>query len=349
MNIIAVDAMGGDHAPRAVVEGAILAAQHGIAVTLFGDQEALLSILAESTQSHKLPITVVHCAEQIAMDEEPSRAVIRKNDSSLVQAIKAVKSGAAQACVSAGNSGAVLAAATLLLERISGILRPALGGFLPAQKGHIFCMDLGANTDCKVEYLKQFALMGHVYLQVVKNIDRPRIALLSNGHEPYKGSQLVKATYELLTKTSLNFVGNVEARAIFDAEVDVIVCDGFVGNVMLKTAQATIATVVNFFKDEARKSLLSRLALVCAMPLLKKLGNKTDYAKVGGVLLLGITEPVVVAHGSSSAQAIAQAIIFADTVVREHRIKRFNVALMELLRQVGPTAAASKTVSFAQL
>lgn len=348
MNIIAVDAMGGDHAPLVVVQGAVLAAKQGISIKLFGDQEVLYPLLAQFAPSGNLPIRVVHCSEHISMDEEPSRAILRKNDSSLVQAIKAVKGGAAHAFVSAGNSGAVLAAATLLIDRVQGILRPALGGFLPAQHGQIFCIDLGANTDCKVEYLEQFALMGHAYLQLVKNIDRPRIALLSNGHEPYKGSQLVKNAYDALAKMDLHFVGNVEARAIFDSEVDVVVCDGFVGNIMLKTAQATIATVVNFFKEEALKSWLSRFALYCAMPLLKKLRNKTDYAKVGGVLLLGVAEPVVVAHGSSSAQAITQAIIFADTVVREQRIKRFNQVLERLLPKIGMRATTITATTLAR-
>ena len=271
--MIAVDAMGGDYAPAVVVEGALIAAKKGIQIYLFGDEKKLLSLLDfYQKQWGCLPITIINTTSVITMDEEPTKSVIRKTNSSLVTAMNFVKDGTCQAFVSAGNSGAVLAAATLLVGRASGILRPALCAFLPNSKNEIFCLDLGANTDCKIEYLEQFALIGDVYVRLVKNIARPRIALLSNGHEPYKGSKLVKEVYSRLEKSSLHFVGNIEARDIFSTDsVDVIVCDGFVGNVMLKTAQGTIKTLVDWVKDEAKKSFMTRIILLCSMSLLKKL------------------------------------------------------------------------------
>lgn len=331
--MIAVDAMGGDFAPHAIVEGSLLAAKKGIPITLFGDKTQLILLLAQHTDTwQNLPLTIIHCSDVIGMDEEPSKSVLRKKNSSLVCAINAVKEGFANAFVSAGNSGAVLVASTLLLGRVDGILRPALGGFLPGQEGTVFCIDLGANTDCKVEYLEQFAIMGHAYVRLVKQIARPRIALLSNGHEPYKGSSVVKEAYQRLMHAPLNFVGNVEARNIFNAQADVLVCDGFVGNIMLKTAQGTIHTIINWLKEESKKSWFSRLALLISSPMLKRLKEKTDYAKVGGAVLLGVTHPVIVAHGSSSGVAIMQAIIFAHTLVSEKRIETFNKVLNSLIK-----------------
>jgi glycerol-3-phosphate acyltransferase PlsX len=221
----------------------------------------------------------------------------------------------------------------LSLGRVNGILRPALGTFLPAQKGTIFCLDLGANTDCKPEYLEQFAMMGSIYVRLVQKIDIPRVALLSNGHEPYKGSRLVKEVYGRLEKTlfPFRFVGNVEARDVFRAPADVIICDGFVGNIMLKTAQGTVREVIDWLKQESQTSLASKIVLFLAKPLLKRLKAKMDYVSAGGAILLGVTEPVIIAHGASDAQAIAQSIIFAHTLVEQKRIEHFNSILDKVI------------------
>lgn len=331
--MIAVDAMGGDRAPQAIVEGALSAAKRGISVTLFGNKAEMVFYLQKHTPEWKsLPLSIVHCSQVIEMHEEPTKSVLRKKDSSLICAIKSVAQGSAQAFVSAGNSGAILVASTLLLERVEGVLRPALGGFLPGVEDSVFCLDLGANTDCKVEYLEQFACMGKVYVQLVKKLTDPRIALLSNGHEPYKGSLLVKQAYALFEQNNnLNFVGNVEARDVFYDKTDVLVCDGFVGNIMLKTAQGTVKVIMDWLKVESKKSIFSRMALFLILPILKRLKIKTDYARRGGALLLGVKRPVIVAHGSSESDAIEQAILFAHQVVLERRVEKFNSALQELI------------------
>ncbi len=332
--IIAVDAMGGDYAPQAVIEGALAAAAEGIPVVLFGDEKVIEQLLFGCDQEwKKLPLEIVHCTDVIAMDEEPSKAVLRKKDASLIKAMHSVVNGRTHAVVSAGNSGAVLVASTVILGRTAGVLRPAIGGFLPTQKGSVFCIDLGANTDCKTEYLEQFAFMGHAYVSVVHGMTSPRIGLLSNGHEPYKGSGIVKEAYGRLTQSSLNFVGNIEARDIFNDKTDVLVCDGFSGNIMLKTAQATARVMMDWLKQEAATSWWSKAALGLSAPLLKKLKSKTDYSRIGGALLLGVQHPVITAHGSSNAQAIAHAISFAHAVVQKQIIRRFNEKLVELLHK----------------
>lgn len=331
---IAVDAMGGDYAPDTVVGGALQAAQSGIAVQLFGHSQQIVALLDQYNALWKqLPITVVDCSEIVSMGEEPVRAITEKKDSSLVKAVKSVSDGISDAIVSAGNSGAVLVAGTLIITRVPGISRPAIGGFLPTKKRPIFCLDLGANTDCKPEFLEQFAYMGHVYVQLMQGIVSPSIALLSNGHEPYKGSTLVKEVYGRLVRNSLlNFVGNKEPRDIFDGSVDVVVSDGFSGNVMLKTAQSIAATLMHWIADEAKRSLFSRCLLYACKPLLKRVKAKADSSRVGGALLLGVKKPVIIAHGSSSKEAIFQAITFAHQVVAEKRIEQFNARLSTLCR-----------------
>lgn len=331
--MIAIDAMGGDFAPTAVIQGAVKAAQKGISVILFGDQTLVIPLL---NQSHKhwqqLPILFEHCSQVIAMDEEPGIAVLRKKNSSLVRAMHAVAAGKARAIISAGNSGAMLVASTIILGRVPGILRPAIGSFLPTNTGSFFCLDLGANVDCKAEFLEQFASMGDVYVQLVSNITKPRIALLSNGHEPYKGSHAVKQAYRLLASHP-NFIGNIEARDIFDDRADVLVCDGFAGNVLLKAVQGTARTMMGWVVQEAKKSWVRQLLLWCNAGLFKGLKQKIDYARVGGALLLGVNHPVVLAHGCSHAGAIENAILFAHEVVQDNRIALFNKKVQKIIKK----------------
>ncbi len=330
--MIAVDAMGGDLAPQAIVQGAYQAAVRGIPVLLFGDEPQIISILNSVTVDSKdlwpsLPISIYHTSQVISMSAEPSKAVLQEGDSSLVQAVRAVSQGKAQAIVSAGNSGAALVAGTLILQRVDGILRPAIGSFLPTRSDSIFCIDIGANTDCKPEYLEQFALMGSIYVSMIKNIKQPRVALLSNGAEPYKGSQSTKQAYDLLKKTKLNFVGNLEPREMFDDLADVIVCDGFVGNVMLKTVQGTAKTMVSWIEAERKKSILYSIGLLLSKGLFKGLKQKIDYAKKGGALLFGVKHPLIIAHGCSNATAIENAIMYAQMVVDDRIVQRFNEQL----------------------
>lgn len=327
--MIAVDAMGGDNAPQAVITGAFCAAQHGVPVLLCGDEAQIISILNSLSLSwQKLPISIEHCTQVIEMAEDPVRAIMRKGDSSLVCAARSVAEGRSHAVVSAGNSGAVLAAGTLLIGRLEGVLRPAVGAFLPTDQGEVFCLDLGANTDCKAEFLVQFAHMGSVYVSLTKNISKPRIALLSNGHEPYKGSMEVKKAYEKLEREpELNFVGNIEGRDVFSGAVDVIVCDGFVGNIFLKTVQGVIRTFTDWIKKEASRSWWHTLTLALSRPVFKAIKQKTDYAKTGGALLLGVQAPIVLAHGCSQSGAIENAILFAHSVVKKKLITHFNAQL----------------------
>ncbi len=327
--MIAIDAMGGDFAPQVVVEGALRAAQRGIPISLFGDKSRITTILTSlDTRWKKLPIAIEPCTQVITMEEEPSRSVMRKKDSSLVQAAVAVKEGRAHALVSAGNSGAVLAASIFIIGRVPGVLRPAIGNFIPTQHRQVFCLDLGANTDCKADHLEQFAWMGHLYVQLVSKIKHPRIGLLSNGHEPYKGSFEVKQVYDRLQESKdLNFIGNIEARDIFDDTIDVLVTDGFVGNVLLKGIQGIIRSLFVWAHQEAQATLWSKIIGWCARPLFGALKKRVDYQKIGGAILLGVHHTVIVAHGSAQAQAITNAIIFAHDIVVTKRIVQFNQAL----------------------
>ncbi len=340
--MIAVDAMGGDRAPDSIVKGAVAAAQSGIPILLCGDEQILLPILdAQCPSWQSLPITVRHASQTISMEDEPSKAVKRKKDSSLVCAMKAVASGEAYALVSAGNSGAVLVASILHSGRLPGVLRPAVGSFIPTRSQSIFCLDLGVNADCKASYLYQFALMGHVYVRVVKKIKNPRIALLSNGHEPYKGSAEVKKAYSYLINAPIQFVGNIESREMFEDNVDVLVCDGFAGNVMLKTIQGVARTLFGWIKDEVEKaSWWEQGLLLATKPLLRKIKEKTDYASTGGALLLGVRHPVILAHGRSDARAITNAIRFAQQVVDKNYLGQFNDELVPLIAQQATFAGA---------
>jgi glycerol-3-phosphate acyltransferase PlsX len=257
--------------------------------------------------------------------------MLRKKDSSIIRALQAVHSGKAHAFVSAGNSGAVMAAATIIVGRVPGVMRPAIGTFLPTTHGSLFCLDLGANPDCKPEYLVQFAYMGYAYVRIVKQIAQPRVALLSNGHESYKGSLLVRSAFDLLAQTGLEFIGNIEARDIFSGRADVVVTDGFTGNVLLKGIQGTAKAVMDWMKEEASRSFVLKLLLACAYPILSRIKKKVDYARTGGALLLGVNKPVVIAHGSSKEQAITQAILFAQKTVDEKIVPTFNETLKMLL------------------
>ena len=344
--MIAVDVMGGDYAPQEAVQGALAAAQKGIPLILFGNQDKVMPLLAHyCPRWRSLPIELVHCSDVIDMDEDPIRGILRKKDSSIVRALQAVHSGKAQAFVSAGNSGAVMAASTIIVGRVPGVIRPAIGSFLPTINGSLFCLDLGANPDCKPEYLVQFAYMGYAYVRLIKHIAQPRIALLSNGHESYKGSALVKTAFDLIAKTDLEFIGNIEARDIFSGRADVVVTDGFTGNVLLKGIQGTAKAVMDWMKDEASRSFLLKILLAVAYPLLSRIKNKIDYARTGGALLLGVTKPVIIAHGSSKGQAITQAIFFAQQTIDEKIMPTFNETLQVLLEKGKTTVKAVKQAS----
>jgi len=336
--MIALDAMGGDRAPNITVRGALSAARRGIVIGLFGDKDILEAELFKADPAwEKLPLSIIPCLQTIGMDEEPSRMVMRKKDSSLVRAVQAVADGQATAIVSAGNSGAALVAGTLLLGRVDGIERPALGMMLPVRQGHLFCADLGATTDCKPEYLEQFALMGHVYLKQRLGYKQPRIALLANGHEAYKGSILVKKSYELLEKRSdITFVGNLEARDIFQGKADVLVCDGFAGNIMLKTAQGTMQEMFIRIKQEIDASLWYKIIFFCGRGIFDRFKTDYNYRDQGFAPMLGLRHLLLVAHGCSSEHAITNALICADQLVKEQFLAKYNRELASYINQPMP-------------
>jgi glycerol-3-phosphate acyltransferase PlsX len=307
---IAVDAMGGDHAPREIVLGALRAVnEHGIAVTLVGRHEAIDAELGSAGAAVNDRLSIVDAREVIEMNEHPANAVRAKRDSSLVSACALVAGGQARGVVSAGNSGAMLAAALFTIKRIPGIARPAIGASFPSEAGQTFMLDVGANTDCKPEWLAQFALMGDVYARTMLSIDRPRVALLSNGEESEKGSELVQAAHPLIAALPIEFVGNVEGKDIFrGGGCDVVVTDGFTGNVVLKVAEGIGDFLFASIAREARKSLGGKVGGALLRPRLRPLRDRVDYRKTGGALLLGVAGEVVIAHGRSDAEATMNAI-----------------------------------------
>jgi phosphate acyltransferase len=306
---IAVDAMGGDNAPAEIVRGALRAAnEHGISVTLVGRAETVEAELRAAGGAGGGAIAVVDAREVIEMGEHPANAVRAKRNSSLVSSCALVAAGEARAVVSAGNSGAMLAAALFTIKRIPGIARPAIGASFPSDAGQTFILDVGANTDCKPEWLAQFAVMGNVYARTMLGIERPRIALLSNGEEAEKGSELVQASYPLLAALPIHFVGNVEGKDIFRGGCDVVVTDGFTGNIALKVAEGVGDFLFASISREARKTIGGKVGGALLKPKLRPLRDRVDYRKTGGALLLGVGGEVVIAHGRSDAEATMNAI-----------------------------------------
>ncbi len=309
---VALDAMGGDNAPGEVVLGAIQAArEYSMGVYLVGREEAIRAELAKhDTQGLDLPI--VHTDEVIEMDEHPASAVRRKKNASMTLALQLVRDGLALGAVSAGNSGAMMAASLFTLKRIEGVDRPALGGIFPSRDGVSLVIDIGANTDCKPEYLQQFALMGSIYMERIFSITSPRVGLLSNGEEETKGNEQVQQAHQLLKANAgtlgINFIGNVEGRDIPAGGADVVVCDGFVGNVVLKLSEGLAETILGMLRTQMTSSLPSKLAAAVLRPGLRKIFRRMDYAEYGGVPLLGVNGSAIVSHGRSNAKAIKNAL-----------------------------------------
>lgn len=309
---VALDAMGGDYAPSEIVLGAVQAArEYGIGVYLVGREDAIRAELAKyDTQGLDLPI--IHTDEAIEMDEHPATAVRRKKNASMALALQLVRDGAAVGAVSAGNSGAMMAASLFTLKRIEGVDRPALGGVLPTRDSVCLVIDMGANTDCKPEYLLQFALMGSSYMERIFAVPSPRVGLLSNGEEETKGNELVQQAHQLLKASAatlgLNFIGNVEGRDIPAGNADVVVCDGFVGNVVLKLSEGLAESLLGILRTQMTSSLPNKLAAAVLRPSLRKVFRRLDYAEYGGVPLLGVNGSAIISHGRSNAKAIKNAV-----------------------------------------
>ena len=336
--IILVDAMGGDNAPDAVIKGAIKAVNEVESeIMLIGDKEVINSRVKELFGKDKIEelspkFSIYHTTEVITMEDKPTEAIKHKKDSSMVVGFRLLKEGKGDVFISAGNSGALLTGATLLVGRIKGIDRPAMAPMLPAYKKRLMLIDAGANTNCKPINLVQFAQMATIYLKNTFGIEKPAIGLLNIGTEPTKGNELIRESYDILTAESerlgINFVGNVEGRDAFSGKIDAIVCDGFTGNVFLKTVEGLGKLVKRTLTESLKKNLLSTIAALPALPGIKRFSKTMDYKEYGGALFLGVKKPVVKAHGSSDEKlfyyTIKQAEQFAKNKAVDMMIEQFS-------------------------
>ncbi|AQU79845.1 MULTISPECIES: phosphate acyltransferase PlsX [Planococcus] len=310
---IAVDAMGGDHAPKEIIAGVYKALKEfaDVEIQLYGHQEKMQEFLTEHDR-----LTIVHCEEVITSEDDPVRSVKRKKDASMVRMAQAVKDGEADACVSAGNTGALMSAGLFVVGRIDGVDRPALAPTLPTIDGKGFVMlDMGANAEAKPEHLVQYAIMGSIYAEKVRGISNPTVGLLNIGTEEKKGNDLTKAAFPLLKEAPVHFIGNVESRDLLNGVADVVVTDGFTGNMVLKTIEGTAMNVFAMMKDVFMSSVKTKVAAFLVKDDLKGLKGMLDYSEYGGAGLFGLKAPVIKAHGSSNANALFNAIRQTRTMV----------------------------------
>ena len=314
--VIAVDAMGGDHGPSEIIRGCVSASaiETGVEIVLLGPKELLNREL--KLQKASGMVRVEEAGDTISMDEEPAWAIRNKPESSIVVGSKLVKDGKAQAFVSAGNTGAVMAGALLIMGRIKGISRPAITVKFPMRTRDVYVLDAGANADCKPENLLDFAIMANSYLKSVIKISKPSVGLLSIGEERGKGNELVKEAYGLIERADLDFYGNVEGRDIALGTTDIVVCDGYTGNIVLKLSEGLVLQVMAEFKAIASSSFLTKLAGLVFRPGLMKMKERLDPDEYGGTLLLGVDGVCIICHGSSSAKAIGNAVLQAVNAAR---------------------------------
>jgi len=327
---VAVDVMGGDHAPAHEIAGAVMAArQWQIPIVLVGQTESVEKELTNH-DIKGLDIRVVHASEVVGMQDSASDAVRRKKDSSIRVAFNLVKQGAANAVVSTGNSGATMAAGMFVLKRIPGIDRPAIATVVPNLKDQTLVLDVGGNVDCKPPHLVQFALMGSVYASQMLDKRSPRIGLLSNGEEDSKGNELTREANQSLKATSLNYIGYTEGRDIYNGRADVVVCDGFVGNVVLKVSEGLVEAIGAMLREAFSSNFLAKIGYLLVKPALKTFRKRVDYAEYGGAPLLGIQGTAMICHGSSSPRAIMNAIKMAHDSETHQVISQLNDRLAEL-------------------
>ena len=323
---IAVDVMGGDHAPRAIVQGALQAAHElGMDVTLVGERNTITHELDGNLERDH--IGVCHCEEVVKMDEPPLKAVRRKRHSSIRVAFDLIKKGDVDAVVSAGNSGATLAAGILTLGRVEGVERPALASIFPGEKGKVILIDVGANVDCRPVHLFHFGIMAHAFATSCLGMENPKIGLLSIGEEGSKGNEQVRSAHDLFRASPLNFIGNVEGRDILTGQIQIIVCDGFVGNVALKLTEGIAEAMTKNLKQEMMSSLAGRAGFFFFRRALQNFNKKLDYEEYGGAPVLGINGIGIVCHGSSTAKAIKNAIKMAASYVKNNTQDRLSLQL----------------------
>lgn len=325
---LAIDCMGGDHGPTVTVPAALqfLAEHPGVSAILVGQEGAIQAQLALHKAAPDARLRVQHATEVVAMDESPALALRNKKDSSVRVAINLVKNGEADACVSAGNTGALMAIARFVLKTLPGIDRPAIVSVLPTMTGKTYMLDLGANVDCSPEHLLQFGLMGASLYDAVEH-KTPAVGLLNIGEETIKGNEVVKQAAELLRAADLNFIGNVEGDGIYKGAADVIVCDGFVGNVALKTSEGLAQMLARFLREEFTRNPLTRLAALVAWPVLSAFRDRVDHRRYNGASLLGLRGIVVKSHGSADAFAFARALQRATEEVRNEALARITQRL----------------------
>lgn len=313
---IVVDVMGGDHAPRAPVEGAVLYAEETDGrdeIILIGDQAIIETQLKQLAATPK-NIRIEHTTQVVDMDDQPTVAVKQKKDSSMVKGIRMQKEQLADAFVSAGSTGAQMAATLLTLGRVKGVQRPAMGAIIPHEQGVTFLIDVGANADCKPSHLYQFGLMGAIYMEQIFGVKNPQIGLLNIGEEKSKGNELMVDAYQMMADNVPNFAGNIEGRYILDGKADVVVTDGFTGNVVLKFAEGLVSVFSETLRGQLQKRLRYKIGALLARPAFAALRQRFDYEEYGGVPLLGVDGISIICHGSSSAKALKNAIHVAHNV-----------------------------------
>jgi glycerol-3-phosphate acyltransferase PlsX len=342
MPVIAVDAMGGDHGPSVTVPASLdfLAEDRESTLLLVGLAEPLERELARADPALRARLEIVVASEVVGMDEDVRTAIRTKKDSSMRVAIDLVKEGRAHACVSAGNTGALMGTAKFVLKTLPGIDRPAICAVLPTRKGRVYALDLGANADCTPEHLQQFAIMGATLVREMEGIERPTVGLLNIGSEEIKGNEVVKKAGELLRATPINFHGNVEGDDIYKGTTDVVVCDGFAGNVALKTSEGLAKMLGDFLKEEFTRSWWTKLLAVFAWPIIRRFRNRVDHRRYNGAALLGLRGIVVKSHGSADRLAFATALKRAAAEASHGLIERIGE---QIARVNAGTAAQAGT------
>ena len=320
---VAIDCMGGDHGPEVTVQAALdfVRKHEDVRAILVGIEEKIRPFLGQADQSR---LVIRHASEVVAMDESPALAIRTKKDSSMRVALDLVKSGEADACVSAGNTGALMAISRFVLKMLPGIDRPAICAVLPTMSGHVHVLDLGANVDCSPEHLLQFGIMGASLVGAIEHKDRPTVGILNIGEEDIKGNDVVKRAAELLKDSGLNFVGNIEGDGLYKGEAEVVVCDGFVGNVALKASEGLAQMLATFLRQEFGRNLLTKLAALIALPVIRHFKRRVDHRRYNGASLLGLRGIVVKSHGSADAFSFGNALDRAAETVRNGVLERIS-------------------------
>ncbi|MCH8873596.1 phosphate acyltransferase PlsX [candidate division KSB1 bacterium] len=333
---IAIDAMGGDYAPEAIIHGGVEAAKSGkgeYEVVFVGDESTISSILSRHFRIQEYPISIIHASQKIEMGESPTAALKKKPDASVVVAMELHKQGKVDAVVTAGHTGASMAAAFFSLGRIKGVRRPAIGSLIPHGQGVTLLIDVGANLECKPTHLLQFGIMGDIYMKNVYHIAEPKVGLLNIGEEATKGREIHKEGNKLLAESNLNFVGNVEGRDIMSGFVDVIVCEGFVGNIVLKFAESFNVVYSKTLKRKIGKKVFSNVGAFLLKPTFKRLRRIYDYEEYGGAPLLGINGTCMICHGSSTPKAIMHAVIEASSMIKQRVNEKISQELVGMMEE----------------